>query len=298
MNWSQDKLEITQKYFEVINLNNLELIAILRDNLEEINPVYPLIEFVISRLETVTTLVIDDRIWDAEIILRSALETFVKFIFITSADKDEQKKRIEEYWISLAEINKLKLSEQGKKNLKHFGASEMHRLAYLPLVLSEEEENELRKKWTRIERQKVEQKWSFTEMIILISKAYQGKPLEMLITLTYSYRMSSHVMHGDETGIQIIQERESRSQEEYEKAHAGHYLRLLSDCSVYCAFLGLETAKFLNLKEKRHFFFKNREKLDSVQKLVEKYQGRVFDDKDYDKYRTPDKTGSNSDLTK
>ena len=235
MNWSEDKLEITQKYFEVINLNNLELIAILRDHIDEVNPIYPLIEFVISRLETVTTLVIDDRIWDAEIILRSALETFTKFLFITTAEKDEQKKRIEEYWISLAEINKLKLSEQGKKNLKHFGNSELHRLAYLPLVLSEEDENELRKKWTKSERQKVEQKWSFTEMILSISKAYEGKPLEMLITLTHSYRMSSHVMHGDETGILIIKERESRSQEEYQKAHAGHYLRLLSDCSVYWA---------------------------------------------------------------
>lgn len=285
MNWSEDKLEITQKYFEVINLNNLELIAILRDHIDEVNPIYPLIEFVISRLETVTTLVIDDRIWDAEIILRSALETFTKFLFITTAEKDEQKKRIEEYWISLAEINKLKLSEQGKKNLKHFGNSELHRLAYLPLVLSEEDENELRKKWTKSERQKVEQKWSFTEMILSISKAYEGKPLEMLITLTHSYRMSSHVMHGDETGILIIKERESRSQEEYQKAHAGHYLRLLSDCSVYCAFLGIETASFLNLKEKRQFFFKNREQLQSIDELVEKYQGKVFEDKDYDKYR-------------
>lgn len=294
MNWPEDKIVITQKHFEVINLNNLELFAILKDNFEEINPLYPLIEFIISRLETVLTLAEADRIWDAEIILRSALETFIKFIFITTASKEEQKKRIKEYWVSLAEINKLKLSEQGKKNLKHFGYSEMHRIAYLPLVLSEKEEYELREKWTKAERQKVEQKWSFTEMVLSISKAYEGKPLEMLITLTHSYRMSSHVMHGDETGIQIIREREGRTQEEYEKAHRGHYLRLLSDCSVYCAFLGIETVNFLNLKEKRQFFFKNQEKLNEVQELIEKYHGKVFEDKDYDKYRNMDKAASNS----
>lgn len=295
MNWTEDKIEITEKHFEVININNLELIGMLRDNLDEINPLYPLIEFIITRLETVLTLAIDDRIWDAEIILRSALETFIKFLFITTADKNEQKKRIEEYWISLAEINKLKLSEQGKKNLKLFSHSEMHQIAYLPLVLPENEESQLREKWTKSERQKVEQRWSFTEMILSISKAYEGKPLEMLVALTHSYRMSSHVLHGDETGIQIIRERESRDQEEYEKAHRGHFLRLLSDCSVYCAFLGIESANFLNLNEKKQFFFKNLEKLNDVQKLIEKYQGKVFEDKDYNKYSNTYKTADKND---
>lgn len=286
MNWINDKDLITQKYFEVINLNNLELIAIIRDNYEEIKQIFPLIEFVLTRLETVITLVIDDRIWDAEIILRSALETFVKYIFITTATKEEQSKRIDEYWNSLAEINSLKLSEQGKKNLVHFGNSELHRVAYLPLILPEELENKLREKWPKAERQKMEQKWSFTEMVNSISKAYHGKPLEMIVTLTHSYRMSSHVMHGDETGLQIIKERENRSPEEYQKAHIGHYLRLLSDCSVYCAFLGIETVSFLNLPDKRDFFFKTQEKLKDVQSLITKYHGKVFEDEMYNKYRS------------
>lgn len=285
MNWLEDKIEITEKYFEIINLNNIELIGIIRDNYSSINSVYPLIEFVISRLEAVTKLVVDDRLWDAEIIMRSALETFIKYMFVMTASKDQQKQLIDEYWNSLAEINHLKLSEQAKKNLSYFDNSEIHRLAYLPLVLSEEYENELRKKWPKTERKRIEQKWSFTEMIFSISKAYEGKPLEVIVTLTHSYRMSSHVMHGDETGINIIKERENRSKEEYEKAHAGHYLRLLSDCSVYCALLGIETANFLNLKEKVTFFVKNQEQLNSIQGLVDRYQGKVFEDNDYNRYR-------------
>ncbi|MGC1633780.1 MAG: hypothetical protein WA749_16845, partial [Gelidibacter sp.] len=185
MNWIEDKELITQKYFEVINLNNLELIAIIRDNYEQMKKIFPLVEFILTRLETVMTLAIDERIWDAEIILRSALETFVKYVFITSAEADEQLNRIDEYWNSLAEINSLKLSEQAKKNLKHFGNSEIHRVAYLPLILPEELETELRGKWTKAERQKVEQKWSFTEMVNSISNAYHGKPLEIIITLTH-----------------------------------------------------------------------------------------------------------------
>lgn len=107
----------------------------------------------------------------------------------------------------------------------------------------------------------------------------------MLVTLAHSYRMSSHVMHGDETGVLIIEERESRKQEEKDKANAGHYLRLMSDCSVYSAFVAIETMSFLNLPDKRKFFFENQNTLEDIQELIKKYQGKVFDDPDYDKYR-------------
>lgn len=286
MSWEKDKDKITQKYFEAINVNNVQLFGIIKENLPKMQPILPLIEFIFSRLETVTALILDNRIWDAEIILRSALETFTKFLFITTADKDEQTIRINEYWNSLAEINSIKQSEQAKRNLDHFGESEIHKIAYLPMILTQEEENKLRKKWTKSERQKVEQKWSFTEMIFSISKNYRGKPLEMIVALTHSYRMSSHVMHGDETGILIIRERESRSKEEYEIAMNGHYLRLLSDTFIYCAFIAIETMDFLSLEQNKKFFFENQKSLDDIQELVQKYHEKVFEDPDYDKYKT------------
>lgn len=286
MNWEEDKDKITQRYFQAINENNIQLFGIIKENLSEIQPILPLIEFVISRLESVTTLVLDNRIWDAEIILRSALETFTKFLFITTADKEEQIARIDEYWNSLAEINSIKQSTQAKRNLEIFSDSEIHRLAYLPMVLPDDLEAELRKKWTKAERQKVEQKWSFTEMIFSISKNYRGKPLEMIVALTHSYRMSSHVTHGDETGISIIKERESRSKEDYEIAMNGHYLRLLSDSFIYCAFIAIETMDFLNLEKNKKFFFENQKSLDDIQELVQKYHGKVFEDPDYEKFRT------------
>lgn len=286
MSWEEDKDKITQRYFQAINENNIQLFGIIKENLSEIQPILPLIEFVISRLESVTTLVLDNRIWDAEIILRSALETFTKFLFITTADKEEQIARIDEYWNSLAEINSIKQSTQAKRNLEIFSDSEIHRLAYLPMVLPDDLEAELRKKWTKAERQKVEQKWSFTEMIFSISKNYRGKPLEMIVALTHSHRMSSHVTHGDETGISIIKERESRSKEDYEIAMNGHYLRLLSDSFIYCAFIAIETMDFLNLEKNKKFFFENQKSLDDIQELVQKYHGKVFEDPDYEKFRT------------
>lgn len=92
-------------------------------------------------------------------------------------------------------------------------------------------------------------------------------------------------MHGDETGVLIIEERQSRSQEEQDKVNAAHYLRLMSDSSVYSAFTAIETMNFLGLQDKKKFFFENQNSLKDIQKLIEKYHAGVFEDSDYDKYR-------------
>lgn len=283
MTWIEDKQRATEAYFTTINLCNLELFRNIKLHFDKVEPILPLIEFIIERFETVTVLTMDDRIWDAEIVLRSGLETFVKLLFITTADKVEQEKRIDEFWNQLAEVNLIKQSEQAKKNLKHLGQLEIHNLANMPLLLSVEREKELREKWTKVERHKLEQKWSFSEIVSSLSKNFRGKPLEMFETISHGYRMSSHVTHGDETGILIIRERNSRPEADRDLAYFGHYLRLLSDVSCYCSLVGIETMNFLGLKT--DFFFENQATLNDIQELTEKYHNDLFSDKDYDKFR-------------
>ena len=96
MSWKKDKIIISQRYFETININNLELFGIIRENLDELKQVFPIIKFIISRLDTVSVLTTNDRLWDAEIVLRSALETFLKFMYISSSKGEERAKRIDE----------------------------------------------------------------------------------------------------------------------------------------------------------------------------------------------------------
>jgi len=107
----------------------------------------------------------------------------------------------------------------------------------------------------------------------------------MFVTLSHGYRMASHVMHGDETGILIIRERD-RTQEEQDKVNFAHYLRLLSDAHTYCLVVAIETMNFLNLDKSP--FIKNADGLKEVQELTDKYHAAVFDVKDYDKYRQPE----------
>lgn len=285
--WEEDRDIILAKHFEIINMNNLRLFGILKDHIPEVQPILPLIEFIISRVETVTSLLLNEKLWDAEIVLRSATETLMKLLFITSTkDEAERNNRIEEYWNSLADINSLKMSEQAKKNLRYFGDSELHRVAYSPLILSEEREEELRNKWTKNKRRILEQKWSFSGMINNMSKECKNTPLEMISTLTHGYRMSSHVIHGDETGVHIIIERERRAPEEYNKAHRGHYLRLISDCCSFCTLMASEVMGFIDFQNERKDFLESLKELKEIEELISKYSGRVFEDEDYDKYRS------------
>jgi hypothetical protein len=283
MSMIEDKQTITEVYFTLINESNLELYRVIKEHLEKAKPIFPLIGYIIDRLGCVTELTLSERVWDAEIILRSALETFIKFIFITSNDKNEQKKRLNEFWEELSEINSLKQSEQAKKNLNHLGDVEVHNLAFSPIVLTEKREEELRSKWSKKERQKLEQKWSFSEMISSLSKNHRGKPAAIFQTLAHTYRIGSHLSHGDETGISIINERNSRTPEEQQKVHFAHYLRLLSDTLNICSVTGIETMHYLGVDHS--FFILNLQKVSCVGILVDKYHLAVFEDKDYDKFR-------------
>lgn len=191
--WEKDSKKILETYFECINLQNLELYGILKENYSELGEVRPLIDFIISRLEAVSTMVLDWRLWDAEIVLRSALETLVKFVYILAGTKDDHAQRCHEFWYVLPELYSLKLSMQAKRNLEHLSKSEIHRLAYTPLILPIEKEDELKNKGPKPESQKIEQHWSFSEIVLFLSRQYKGSDMEVIIALAHGYRMASHV---------------------------------------------------------------------------------------------------------
>ena len=283
MNWEHHKPIITEAYFTAINSNNIELFKIIKENRSTLEQVFPLIKYIIERVNAISVLTANELLWDAEIVGRSAIETIVKYAFIVEADESERPTLLNEFWNELSEIYTVKLSEQAKKNLKHTNESEIHRLAYNPLIISESEQERLRTKWTKSSRTKIEQKWSFTGIINFLAKKNKGTPLECIEFLTHSYRISSHVTHGDETGINLIMERESREESERNAVHNAHYLRLLSDCFSYCLMTALYTTQYLKIDP--IYFLDLSNSLKEFVPLIEQYHKVPFEDKIYDKYK-------------
>ena len=126
MNLQEDKTKITEAFISGINIANIELFGFIKENFEEVKSVFPLVEFIITRLSTVTDLAIQGNNWDAEIVYRSALECLIKLTFITSAFGEEREKRLKEFWEDLRDVNLIKQSEQAKKNLSIYGRDETY----------------------------------------------------------------------------------------------------------------------------------------------------------------------------
>lgn len=283
MDWEKDKLTIVNQYYECIEANNRELFSRLDNDISKSKSIYQLVKFIDDRLSAVWFLTINDKLWDADIIDRSVLEALMKLNFIVYAPTDEEKKkRLNEFWNDLWEINSLKHSEHSKKHLKHF-PDKLSQLAHLSVILTDKEEEELKSKWNRKDRKALEQKWSFSEILFSLIKDYKGQTFEMMIGLAHEYRMCSHIAHGDETGINIIAERKSRPDDQRQIVNRGHFIKLLSNCLAYASWTSIVAMDFL--KADKIFFFNNHSRIEQVKDLEKYYHEEVFNDPDYDKYK-------------
>lgn len=101
-------------------------------------------------------------------------------------------------------MNALKQSEQSKKNVKLFAEEESMVIFFVPMILPEDKEKEIRERLSKAESQRIEREWSFTNMIASLSKNFYGNSVEFFLALAHGYRNASHVLHGDETGVMII----------------------------------------------------------------------------------------------
>ena len=116
-----------------------------------------------------------------------------------------------------------------------------------------------------------------------LSEKNKGNPLESIELITHWYRISSHLAHGDEIGISLIQERKSQNEIERANIHNSHYLKLLSDCFHYCILTAFYTTQYLTLSSE--YFVNLSKSLADIQNSIEHYQKSPFNDKIYDKFR-------------
>ena len=283
MNINEDRIKISESYVDAINKSNLELFDFMKKYKDQVRSVSPLVEFIIERLCSVVQLAIQGCNWDAEIIYRSALEALIKLTFICSATEAEREIRLKEYWQDLREVNSIKQSEQAKRNLELYGHDEIMKLMFTPMILDNEREKYLRTKWSKKQRQALEQKWSFTEMIMFLSKNYFGSSERRFIGLGHEYRYASHVTHGDETGVLIIKERQQRTKAEEDIANLAHCTKLLSNSFRFCCAIGNQIT-FL-AKQETVFYSDLNNSMVEIDALGDKYLKMLQEDSVYDKYR-------------
>ncbi|MCY1259336.1 hypothetical protein D9M69_397620 [compost metagenome] len=179
-----------------------------------------------SRCQSVNLLLQEWKLWDCDILMRSALECATRFLFVCIAPQPERGQRIIEYTVSLNEIEDIQRSEKARIAARNAGDSESAML-FGGAALSAEDEARIRNKWPKPCRQSLKQKWSFSEIVRVLEKVKEPTlDLTNYGSLLHSYGLSSHLIHADQTAMDLMYDRATRTAEERQLQERAHFARL------------------------------------------------------------------------
>lgn len=207
---------------------------------EEYAGLPPLARFVCARLfidcnlssESVLLLIRAEKEWDADLIARSVMEGSFKVTYMLQGSHTDIEEKATEFWHVLPLFYAIRHGENMKKLFEHLpdpNAPEWR--PFQDLRISDEEISATRARYSRSDRQILEEKWSFVGLCRSFAAA-DNPGLKALAGLSHAYTMSSHLLHKDADGVGIVWERYGRSSERQLAARMGHSARVVSDvCS-------------------------------------------------------------------
>lgn len=178
--------------------------------------------------ESALLLTASAQLWDAEILVRSAFEASLKFVYLLQ-DPMQFAVRYQEYRYALTDIALLK---------DHAKASDFLDLLldrdapqWRPMretLLPEPERADLSGRYPKAVRRALETKWGFAGMLGELSRS--GDPaLRGFAGLAHGYSMASHVAHADHIGTSVPMEIERRPPDRRDVVLQAHGTRLMSD---------------------------------------------------------------------
>ncbi|WOC79104.1 DUF5677 domain-containing protein [Stutzerimonas frequens] len=220
---------------------SLDVYSQLRDELQRVieisrekDPKYAshsgmVLHYYSERCQSLNLLLQEWRLWDSDIIMRSALECATRFLFVSIAPVEERGQRIDEYTVLLNEIEDLQRSERAKPFATR-STNEDTKMLIGGVVLSPEREAEFREKWPKSKRNALKQKWSFTEMAKVLCEFHgEGLDLRGYKSFLHGYGVSSHFIHADQTAMDLVWDRARRSPQERELLENAHFARLATE---------------------------------------------------------------------
>lgn len=187
-----------------------------------------------------------NKVWDADILLRSVIEASIKFIYLLD-EPAQFNERYFEYAEVLPEMATIKNHLRAKTTLESLAllGIEGHE-AFENLLLSDKEFEYLNKKFPKKIRRNIEARWSFNGLLSSISsKAPIGS--KSLQGLSHFYSMSSRILHADWQGIGMPIERDLRPEPSRSNTHIAHSARVISDVYWYCILRLHSAYKFLGI---------------------------------------------------
>ena len=179
-----------------------------------------------SRCQSMNILLQEWKLWDCDILMRSALECATRFLFVSVAKQPERNQRIVEYTELLNEIEDIQRSEKAKTAAKNSDNPESA-MIFEGAALSAEKESKLRSQWPRSSRKALKQKWSFSEIVRVLENFREPTlNLSKYGSLLHSYGLSSHLIHADQTAMNLMRDRATRAPHIRQLQERAHFSRL------------------------------------------------------------------------
>ena len=193
------------------------------------------------------------RLWDAEILIRSVLEGTVRFMFLCNSDEGPREQRVQEYWEDLPESENIRTHNR----LQHILSQVDNPLAdewrpFRDLLLKEEEIGDLQQKYPKNIRGKMEQQWSFGNIVTVMKLS--GLPELDFRAMTFNYGLSSHLIHKDATALKLAWDRVFREDDRRNALELAHGTRMLSDIFTFSS---LRTMLFYKVQKEDTKTLKN-----------------------------------------
>ena len=203
-----------------------------------------LFSFMSDRSQVVSYLVSSNFVWDSEIILRSFYEANAKIWLICLSPPNERNALLEEFWGALANAHNHKRAYKAASAKSLF---EKHNKLDEATVFAALENRNIfdRSSGNRKDRKNVEKRWSFSEIVKFLEL---NSPKEFDLRdapgLLHMYGMQSHLIHADETAMDLMLDRKMRSREDLDLLLRAHVSRIFSDQA------GLWVFSFLALRHR------------------------------------------------
>lgn len=201
----------------------------------------PLVRFVAAQLfidchlssESSLLLIQSGKEWDADLISRSVMEGSVKLTYLLYGSSSEIASKVEEYWHVLPLFSVIRHGEHARQFLDAIpDADSAEWRPVRELLVEPDEVISIRARYSRRDRQMVEESWSFSGICRFFAQT-EEPGLRQLAHLAHGYSMSSHLVHKDADSIGMIWERSTRNEARRTAVGLGHSARVISDACTF-----------------------------------------------------------------
>ena len=206
------EMEEYMEYIEEVGKYIVQADEYLKSFLFKISPLYrkehgdnqdvtvPLFTTLHSTSESILILLLNQSIFDADVLLRTVMEGTIKYCYLMTGTDDEKKEKYIEYKIKLADIAKIsdhKKAIEAVDILREFSNNSTK--PFECDILSDEKLSELKEQYPKKEQDKLKQKWSYQALLRSLAKANREYEAQLGTLSTYS--LTSHFCHYDWTGV-------------------------------------------------------------------------------------------------